>query len=161
MNLFLAQMPNVTPDNAHQITLYLIGALGALGIMVSIYTALARAKKDAIDNRDSIPRTLSPNPLRVEAVKEPITKEQCERMHVPFVQKLTDLDLRIREVDHDLQTFKQAVLENGEERKNFIVQRVDDVRKELSAEINSVHKRVDGIPERIMAMLRNVKGLIP
>ena len=159
--MLLAQIPNVTPDHAHQITLYLVGALGVVALLVSVWGSIQRGRKDAIDNRDSIPRSITPNPLRVEAVKEPMTKVDCERMHVPFTPKLTDLDRRIHEVDADLQSFKQAVLENGEERKNFIVQRVDDVRKELSAEINSVHKRVDGIPDRIMAMLRNVKGLIP
>ena len=45
-------------------------------------------------------------------------------------------------------------------RKNSIVGRVDDVRRELSQDIAAVHKRVDTIPDRIMAMLRNTKGLI-
>lgn len=145
----LAQIPNVTPSAWHQATL--IG-IGVIMLLVSLSGAVVGWLSYAQSRKA---RHITPQPLKVEGVEKFQTLDGCASQHQHIAEEIDRVDRRVTEVDNDLKKFKQAVLDNGEARKNFIVAHVDSVRRELSNEIGNVHKRMDNFPDKLIALLRN------
>jgi hypothetical protein len=70
------------------------------------------------------------------------------RRDVEQVIKMAEAAMKRAEaVDEDLQDYKQKVNDNGELRKNFIIQHIDAKQKETRDAIDRVHQRIDAMKE--------------
>lgn len=147
MRLLLAQLNTVPAEHGWQTILVLVGLFGVLATGVSIWAALQKGRRDAIDNRDAIPRKLTPDPLRVEAVPKYVTPEQCHASHAAIITRVerveTDLDglrTEVRSVQaearHDRERNTSMILEETgkvHSRVNEVLQAVSELRGEIRA----------------------------
>lgn len=78
-------------------------------------------------------RQIEPQPLRVELAKEFVTRSEMESLA------------------HELRAH--------DEKRQAIYARMEQTRLELKTDINKVHERIDGLPDRIIATLRNTGAL--
>lgn len=62
--------------------------------------------------------------------------------------EVLDLKARVDKTETSLEQVRRDIIENGEVRKNFIIQHVDDVRRELDTKINN-------LPGHIIKTLRD------
>jgi len=145
--MILAQLNTVPAEHGWQTILVLLGIFGAVATGVGMWAALQKGRRDAIDNRDAIPRKLTPDPLRVEAVPRYVTPDQCASSHSAIIQRVerveTDLEglrIEVREVQtearHDRERNTSMILEETgkvHNRVNDVLQAVSELRGELRA----------------------------
>lgn len=154
------------PDPNHFSSIgWLLVSLGAL-----IFSANQALRFwDRMSGR-SRPTSLSDQPITVKGAPEFVLKTECSQHMTGITREIVRIDGDVKRVDGDLQKFKADVIANGEKRKNFIVGLVEEkhnsstshierVREELSADISKVHARVDTVPDRVIALLRNTGHL--
>lgn len=123
--------------------------LPALTMVVAIATLVGVLTRRPPSDR----RLIEPQPLAVQLSPDYVRKTECQAIHSDTSTRLARLEGQVSDLNSDLQEFKAAVLENGETRKNFIVERVDEIRRELSQSISKVHSRVDDISRALVDTL--------
>ena len=130
----LAQIQNVTPEHAHQITLFLVGAivvLAALGSFVIQLLNYARGQRPQ-------PRQVEPQPLEVKAAERLVTAEKCRLLQTETNRRLQWLEgegvsLR-RDMKADRELLGRQLLEEVgkvHERINALLEAVGELRGEI------------------------------
>ncbi|HEY1170246.1 MAG TPA: hypothetical protein VGH19_02645 [Verrucomicrobiae bacterium] len=95
-------------------------------------------------------------PTGAEVLKEAngtfASKEEFKRLEEEF-RRHQEFELREAELR------RKGVYDRLDKSREEVLQRVDDTRRELEDKLKVVHARVDTIPDRIIATLRNTGAI--
>jgi len=97
--------------------------------------------------------------------EKPTGAEVLQKSHTMFVSK--DVFNKLEEEFRRHQEFelreaelrRKGVYDRLDKSREEVLQRVDDTRRELEDKLKVVHARVDTIPDRIIATLRNTGAI--
>jgi hypothetical protein len=87
-------------------------------------------------------RDLGPQPFSVALEKEPLTVTAHKELCGPLHQRVGVLENDVRMIRHKMEADKQEIIQSGEDR------------------VKELHRRLDGLPHQVIALLKDTKGLI-
>jgi len=116
----------------------MVGVVGALGILLGLYSK-ARALEKSIRTGDKIELK---QPVDVEIKERPMTVPMHEAACGPLHQRVSVLERDVRFIRAKMETDKQEIIGAGETR------------------VVELHRRINGIPHEVIALLKDTKGLI-
>lgn len=90
--------------------------------------------------------------VRLEAQGMYASKEEFKRLEEEF-RRHQEFELREAELR------RKGVYDRLDKSREEVLQRVDDTRRELEDKLKVVHARVDTIPDRVIATLRNTGAI--
>ena len=155
----MAQIQNVQPTFLHQATLLLIGVLSGGAAVATIIGVFLKRRNE-----------IHPQPLEVKEAQKFVTREHCDQVHQMTGSQMLEVKASLGELRGKMERDKQ---EAGFSRKAIYAeikstnegtrQHIEDVRKELSADINDVKDKlldkIDGISDKVIATLRNAGAI--
>lgn len=87
-------------------------------------------------------RDLGPQPFEVSMTEGSLTVGLHREFCKPLQRRVTDLEVEVRTIKKKMELDKGEIIAAGEDRAN------------------ALHTRIDGIPAKIIAILKDTKGLI-
>lgn len=86
-------------------------------------------------------RVISPSPLEVREAVQYVTKGELYVQHAGVIERLTRIEAQVAA----MQVARQADLES--------------LRADMRNDVQRIHERIDELPDRIIAMLRNTGAI--
>jgi len=118
----------------------IIGLFANIGMaMATIYMARHAGKQ----------REILPDPLRVQKMEKLAAEKDCMARHADSTRGIEQLHQQLIELEKSRETARQQASED----RRAIYKHIDVVRLELS-------QKIDDMPSKIIADLRNAKGLL-
>lgn len=96
--------------------------------------------------------------------KEPLPpNEQLELSHGALVERVDNIEGDIKGIRSELKEDRSANERHASARSSAIYKKIDDMRAEITAHVESVRRELSGnqndIPDRIVAMLKNTGAI--
>lgn len=82
-------------------------------------------------------------PIHVQLKRDFATKEDVERLEA------------------EMREYRATEIQDAAQRRKEIYARLENMRKEFTDEIGKVHTRVDAVPDRVIALLKNTNVIKP
>jgi hypothetical protein len=145
-----ADLGNVPDHFWKNFSLSLIVLIGVVGVLVGIWSAVRKPAPTRVEQPIS---AQIEGDVNVRKSPKRFNFELTEQRHGDHERRIAALEKNHAEFIEKLDGDKSDLIEAGEERARRIYRHVDAVRSELS-------NKIEGMPSRIIADLRNAKGLL-
>lgn len=108
-------------------------------IVVAVLAGVAASVLTAWRASGAQKRVIMDQPLRTEAVERPLTRDAVGRLH----RRVDVLEEDVKGIRSKMEADKLEIIKSGEDRAS------------------DLHRRMDALPARVIALLRDTKGLLP
>lgn len=125
---------------------FCIALMALLGVAGALIGILAFFRKPEPTRLNDDP------PIEVRKSPKRFNFELAEQRHHDHERRLVDLEQRSSDLLAKLEADKQEILDAGHERGIELRAEINDVRRELD-------KKIDGVPDRVIATLKNTGAI--
>ena len=115
---------------------YFMGSLiAAIAVLIPIVIYIEKKALQSAGKKEG--REIYPQPLQVSAAPRYVTKDDCEKQHAMQERALES------NLDAATERFRSVLLDELRKMETVHTDRTNALRKELSDQIDGVHRRVD------------------
>ena len=148
INGMLSQV-NLPAPSGSELLVWLAG----LGLLLMLLDRVLRIKRSIFPRKDDV--EIHPRPLEIRKAVDYVTKEHCDAIHSGTASHIRELKVSVSDILSRLEKgradgdyMRKAIYSEIKEREQATRQHIESVRHELS-------EKIDAMPDRLVAMLRN------